>query len=218
VGRFDLGTEARGFAQDLTTILNGTVCHGVPIAAVRAARGDLFHVGYNLRSDEFIRVGAIPLTVDARPPSGYLGLMYTLAADHEGRYLMVLSSVMTYGLNTDTDHPLFHYDYERDKADGYPDAHLQVGVDPPGWDALCSSRSLDKSFGALHLPMGHKRFRPTIEDLIRFLIVERLADHREGWEAVLADSQQQFEEKQLRAAIRRNPDVARQALDALDTG
>ena len=144
--------------------------------------------------------------------------MYTLAADYQGRYLMVLSSVMTYGLDTDTDHPLFHYDYERDKAHGYPDAHLQVSVDPPGWDTLCSSRGLDKSFGALHLPMGHKRFRPTMEDLIRFLIVEGLADYRDGWDTVLADSQQQFEEKQLRAAIRRNPDVARQALDALDTG
>ncbi len=143
--------------------------------------------------------------------------MYTLTADYQGRYLMVRSSVMTYGLDTDTDHPLFHFDYERDKADGYPDAHLQVDVDPPGWTALCRSRDLDKSFGALHLPVGHKRFRPTVEDLIRFLIVEGLADHRTTWEAVLADSQRQFEEKQLRAAIRRNPEVARQALDALGT-
>lgn len=56
--------------------------------------------------------------------------------------------------------------------------------------------------------MGGRRFRPTLEDICEFLIVERLVEHRAGWAETLERSREAFQEKQLRAAIRRFPEVA----------
>lgn len=216
MARFDLGSSARAFAGLLTTVLNGTVCQGISISAAKTLLPNLFTVGYKLKSDDFVRITPIPLTIDAKPPTGYLGLSYTLIPDDEGQHLTVRTAVMTFGVDENTDNPILHYDYERNKADGYPDAHLQIGADPPGWAALCSRRGISKPFSAVHLPLGNRRFRPTLEDLIRSLIVEGLVEYRDGWEAVLDNSQQAFADTQLRAAIRRNPEVARQAVAELD--
>jgi hypothetical protein len=67
-----------------------------------------------------------------------------------------------------------HFDYERDKAGGYPEAHLQVPGQSGALAAMTSGpdkRSLDR----LHFPVGGRRFRPILEDVIEFLIVEQLA-------------------------------------------
>lgn len=210
---FDLAGRAREFAGQLADVLNRTVCHGITIRAVKARR-DVFKVGYDLKSDDY-RVAPIPLTIDAKRPSGYLGVTYSLSADDEAKYLMVRSSVLTYGHDRDTEHPLFHYDYERDKADNYPDAHLQVCAESPAWDSIRSTRGLNKSLDALHLPLGNRRFRPTLEDLVEFLIVENLADGQPRWSSALGEGRERFAELQLRAAIRRRPDVAAAALTDL---
>jgi hypothetical protein len=60
----------------------------------------------------------------------------------------------------------------------------------------------------LHLPVGGRRFRPSLEDVIEFLIVERIASPRDGWEAALNASRDAFLERQLRAAVRRKPESA----------
>jgi hypothetical protein len=57
----------------------------------------------------------------------------------------------------------------------------------------------------LHLPVGGRRFRPTIEDFIELLVDEKLARPKNGWRQVIAEGRKDFEERQLRAAVRRNP-------------
>lgn len=91
-----------------------------------------------------------------------------------------------------------------------------MGVTPEGWNEVCERRGISKSFSALHLPLGHRRFRPTLEDLIRFLIVEKLVDFRSGFNDVLRIGEERYATSQLSAAVRRNPAVARKALEALD--
>jgi hypothetical protein len=104
---------------------------------------------------------------------------------------------------------LLHYDYERHKSDGYPEAHLQVCADPHGWPELCqASRGHDRPFERLHLPVGGRRYRPGLEDLVEFLITEEIAEGRPDAQKVIDESRGRFLEKQLRAAIRRRPDVA----------
>jgi hypothetical protein len=51
-----------------------------------------------------------------------------------------------------------------------------------------------------------------IQDL---LISEKLATAREGWEQVIGESRQQFQRLQLRAAIRRDPETAREMVREL---
>ncbi|WP_157034975.1 hypothetical protein [Actinocatenispora sera] len=113
----------------------------------------------------------------------------------------------------DEDDPVFHYDFERNKQ-GYTEAHLQVlGENAPMTQVmreLCSRKQ--KLLGDLHFPVGGRRFRPSIEDLIEFLIEEELAKPKLGWRNVLDRSRAKFQEIQLRAAIRQNPGVALSAL------
>jgi hypothetical protein len=75
-----------------------------------------------------------------------------------------------------------HYDCDRDKGDGYPEAHLHVCAEPSGWPAPCSAtRGDERPFeSALHFPVGGRRYRPALEDLIEFLIVEQIAEARPG--------------------------------------
>ncbi len=62
---------------------------------------------------------------------------------------------------------------------------------------------------------GGRRFRPALEDVIEFLVDEQLVRPREGWLGALDRSRREFREIQLRAAVRRDPEVARQALMGL---
>jgi len=64
----------------------------------------------------------------------------------------------------------------------------------------------------LHLPVGGRRFRPTLEDLIEFLITERLVKGKQGWQQALGASRNQFSVKQMRALIRRFPTDAEAAV------
>jgi hypothetical protein len=85
----------------------------------------------------------------------------------------------------------------------HPLHHLDVGAGRDGQRAR-------------HLPVGGRRYRPTLEDMVEFLITERLARPKRGWKRAIADGREEFRKKQLRAAIRRDPDTARDALEKLE--
>jgi hypothetical protein len=184
-------------------LLNGTVCTGVRITAVTHERLGFAVAGYKITRKQLIPTVGIPLTLGKKVPRGYIGLSYRLRVDDQQRYLMVESSFMGLFLDHDLKHPLLHYDYERDKPDGYPEAHLQVCATSDVWDSL-GVRPLER----LHLPVGGRRYRPTLEDFVEFLITEGLADGREQWADIVKSGRDGFHERQLRAAIRRNPQVA----------
>lgn len=209
---FDLRGEADAFAAQLTDLLNRTVTHGIRIVAVTGTghAGRQARIGYQVPRRDLGDIELIPLILGRGRPNLYLGLLFRMEADEAGRYPMIRSSVMF--LSPDADiggRVLLHYDYERDKEDDYPDAHLQVCAASDAWDEVSrrhrgSVRPLEK----LHLPVGGRRYRPTLEDLIEFLIVEKLAKGRAGWRRHVEQGRNEFEERQLRAAVRRNPDAA----------
>ena len=60
----------------------------------------------------------------------------------------------------------------------------------------------------LHLPAGGRGYRPSLEDLIEFCILEELVTPRPGWQSALDASRDRFHIQQLRAAMRRDPDSA----------
>ncbi|WP_211330174.1 hypothetical protein [Prauserella muralis] len=166
-------------------------------------------VGYKISRREQDLQHGIPLTCDGSAPTFYLGLLFRLEADEDQRYLMVTSSVILLSLDVGLDRVLFHYDYERGKDDGYPEAHLQVCASSDDWEQAGkrvdgSSRLLER----LHLPVGPRRFRPSVEDVIEFLISEKLIQPRDGWPEEITRSREAFRLRQLRAAVRRNPEAA----------
>ncbi len=205
----DLRAEAAAFAGELSDLLNHTVTHGIRINAVTDRWGQQARIGYRLSPQDVGDPEMIPLTLGS-PPKLYLGMLFRMAADDAGSYPMIRSSVMF--LSPDPDpggRLLLHYDYERDKADDYPEAHLQVCATSEAWEEVTRrygprGRPLER----LHLPVGGRRFRPAIEDLVEFLIVEQLAAGRPRWQEHVRRGREKFAERQLRAAVRRDPDAA----------
>lgn len=208
LSQFDLRAEADKFAAELTSLLNKTVTDGIRIVAITDKAGQQARIGYGISPSD-LDPCMIPLAFGGKTPRLYLGLLFRMAEDEAGRYPMIRSSVMYLSPDPDGTRTLLHYDYERDKADDYPEAHLQVCATSVEWEEIMRSygprgRPLKK----LHLPVGGRRFRPIVEDLIEFLVIEKLAGGRPGWKVHVERGRQGFEERQLRAAVRRRPDIA----------
>ncbi|MEU4147494.1 hypothetical protein [Streptomyces parvulus] len=135
----------------------------------------------------------------------WMDVSFQLQLDAEREHLMVKQSFFgVFGAKA-AKHGLFHYDYERNKADGYPDAHLQVYGVSELFTTLNDPRvDTGRSLAQVHFPVGGKRFRPCLEDVIEFLIVERLVEARENYEKVLEAGRETFRRNQLMAAMRRD--------------
>lgn len=200
----------------MDSLLNGTVTHGVRLTLILAPNG-FGILGYGISDDDYVGVG-IPLTIDARTPACYLGAMQVLGLDHERRYLTTKRA--RYGVYLDPEfegHVLCHYDYDREPSNDYPNPHVQIDGSSDALDEL--SARLDyvtAELGRLHFPVGSRRYRPSLEDVIEFAITEGFARGRPGWRDVVSRHREDWEKIQLRVAIRRDPETARSALTDLD--
>lgn len=201
--------EARGSADRLSSVLNSTVTTGVRLSAVETSRGEVL-VGCGVGKQD-VSPRAFPLNKAPAGQTLWMLVSYRLAPDEEEKYLQVNSSVVALTADEDGHEELLHFDYERDKAHNYPEAHLQVVATSPSWQLASPGRSL----GRLHLPVGGRRYRFTLEDIAAFLLRERLASASKDAVSTLAEHRAEFERQQLRAAIRRDPETARAYLEEL---
>jgi hypothetical protein len=220
----NLREEAYELAGALSEMLNHTVCNGVRLSAVLRTRipgaKNGVNIGYNLtRRKQDLRKG-IPVTISNKAPKFFLGFFMHIEADDAGKYMMVKESMTILALDADLSRELLHYDYQRDKhkqPPGYPEAHVQVCASSADWE-IAGHRSAEDQLdlSKMHLPVGPvggRRFRPTLEDIIEFLIVEGLVAKRAGWKAALDKTRKPFQELQLKAAVRKNQQLAIEALD-----
>jgi hypothetical protein len=219
----NLFDEARNLAGSLSEMLNNTVCDGVRLTAV--LRDDIaglqagMNIGYKIsRRDQDLRSG-IPVTLSKKSAKFYLGFFMHLEVDSAGEYMTVKQSMTLLALDPELSQELLHYDYERDKhlqEKGYPEAHVQVCASSAYWQIAGQRVGQDElPLARMHLPIGPiggRRFRPTLEDIIEFLIVEGLVDHRDGWKDALDKTRKPYQELQLKAAVRRNQTLAIEAL------
>jgi hypothetical protein len=203
----DLQTLARNFADSITGILNATITDGLRLTPVVAVgRKELVFLGFKLAKDKLVAKEAFPLNSVNRQ-SLFISVYFRLELDPEGQYLTVGSS--SFGVYESADvraggGALFRYEYERNKADGYPEAHLHARCDWSIGGVPASST---------HLPLGDRRYRPCLEDVIQYLIVEgACAPRNDHWRDTLDATRNEFHEGQFRAAIRRNPELARSVL------
>ncbi len=63
--------------------------------------------------------------------------------------------------------------------------------------------------------MGGRRYRPSVEDVIEFLVVEGLVEAHDGWQDAVKVERDEFHQIQLRAAVRRAPEPAAEQLSAM---
>lgn len=210
----ELERLARDFSSRIQRVLNTTLCAGIRMASVVSADRSVVNVGYGLTRSQLV-TQPIPVCRRTRRPRCWLDVQYMLRLDDAAEYLMVQTSF--FGLYADAEGTLClcHFDYERNKAEGYPEAHLQVDGESAALDRWSGSPRT-RELGRLHFPAGDRRYRTILEDVIEFMVVERLADPCEGWEDVVARERHEFQRLQLRAAIRRDPETARAMIRELD--
>lgn len=197
------------FAKEIQALLNGTIARHVQMKAVALPGRDddrLFVLGH-LINKKTITPQRFPLKPRAPKAELWMDVSYQLRLDAEREHLMVQQSFFGVFGSQDAKRGLFHYDYERNKAK-YPDAHLQVYGHSELFSKLNDPREdPGRSLAQLHFPVGGKRFRPCLEDVIEFLIVERLVVARDGAEKILEASRDGFRRNQLLAAMRRDPEA-----------
>lgn len=219
MARVDLYNLAREFAHDVNDLLNHTVCDGARLVA-----GTNPVTGHCVIAPRVDRLGrpteeSVPLRLGRRRPTGHLTVLFTTQLDPEEQYLAVDKSRFGLCLDPDGDARgvLLHYDYIREPYNVYPGAHIQVGGVSAVLHAWCHGMKVrPKELHRLHLPVGGKRYRPGLEDVIEFLVVEGLATARPGWEAAVERHRERWMERQLRAAVRRDPESA--AAELRDAG
>jgi hypothetical protein len=208
VAAADLPKLARQFGETVQRILNTTICRDIRISAV-VSDPDVVLIGYGL--------GKASLSTARFPVLSrrcWLDVGYRLCLDDSGEYLAVNASAFSVYAADDDKSCLCRFDYERGKYE-YPEAHLQVygeSATLASWAGTPRTRQLER----LHFPVGGRRYRPTLEDVVEFLITEELAVPRDqGWKDVLRTEREAFQRIQLRAAIRRDPETAREVLKDL---
>lgn len=218
----DLEEEAARFAAVLSNVLNGSVCRGVELETVIVApdrKRDRDRVAVGHRLGEKATPSPISLSIAnsgaerERAPT-WLTLDYTLMLDDEMRHLSVHSSSVGLCIWPATGRTVIRSEFDRDKS-RYPAAHthvagtsLELGY---AWGAL--GRKAPKGLEDLHFPVGGLRFRPSLEDFIEFVIREEFVDHvHGGWQEHLDESREAYEQIQLKAAVRHDPDAAYDAL------
>lgn len=203
-----LARKARVFAAQIQHLLNATICDGVRIATV-VSLPELVLVGHGLDKPALV-TERFPVLIGRGKPKCWLDVSYRLCLDDEGQYLTVVSSY--FGVYASIEDPscLCHFDYERNKA-GYPEAHLQVPGES-GALATMSGRADKRALERLHFPVGGRRYRPILEDVIEFLIAEGFTKPRANWAEVLEQQRNEYYRIQLQAAIRRDPETAQRTL------
>lgn len=218
-----LQRRADDFASTLRRLLNDTVAPGVNVVASATDEGDRVYVAPSRegQASDDAGFGWVPLSTPAGQPERatadlYLKVGYTVSLDDERQHLQVERSVFGLCVNRASGFCPIRVEYDRYKTTKQP-AHVHVSGESGGLGFAFATagrplRALDK----LHLPVGGRRFRPTLEDFIEFLVQEGLVRNvRPGWRAAIEASRATWVTRQVGAAVRRRPEAAVEQLSAM---
>lgn len=218
-----LEREASRFAEELDELFIGVFDVEGAFAVVRT------------HDDASRRIGLAPFSVDqggfsrfalrrSTDPDDrlYLNVEFNVTLDDTDGHLMVRRS--TFGLwvrpfaTKKTPIPMFRIEYDRDPQGDKPAAHVYIHADSAefGWIIGSAGQPL-RRHQEIHFPVGGRRFRPTVEDLLLFLDHEELFTEWPipAWRSTVKASQTRYERAQARATMRRFPEEAARELSEL---
>lgn len=199
----DLIRRSVSYAHEIADLLNRTITHGIRMSALLDQKSHCW-VAHGISKSSMLP-SLIPVALGRGSSTCYIDVAHRLRFDPEGIHLADVKTRYAVHRVPGAD-PWFRYEYVRDNAP-HPEVHLHVEAAPT--EALPSGvRPLPKQ----HLPLGNRRFRLALEDVIEFLIREKYADAHDGWEAVLDEHRAKWHRMQLGAAVRRDPATAAAAL------
>jgi len=146
-----------------------------------------------------------------------------LSLDRTGQYLKTVRSDISIHSVLDRT-PLLRYDYRSDmKAD--PVAHWQVYAERGAVSHLLTKASANAArtrrphrphdLSSLHFAVGGERFRPCLEDVLQFLVLDCGVDRCNGWQTVVEGGRERWRRRQLGSIIRDIPSEAARILREL---
>lgn len=112
--------------------------------------------------------------------------------------------------------PFIRFEHVRD-ARSVPAAHVRVHAESGALGymlALKGSTDAPK-VQAVHIPVGGRRFRPCLEDVVEFAVVELGVDAKAGWQDALGAGREKWHRIQLAAAVRDDRETAAEVLQGL---
>ena len=217
---FDLENEASSFATKISELLNATVAHDAELSISNIDNTSSWITSGPIPNKKSL----IPLvtgpTVRGIPMLG-LSIFYKLTQVESNEHLSVLSSGISLVMNSDSKNPVIRLEFERNqgiepgaestRSHRRHAAHVQIHGESSALGAIwaLNGRVHQTKLESLHIPVGGRRFRPSLEDFIEFLVIENLisALHENG-QQTLDRSRNEWLEIQLKAAVRSNPAVA----------
>ena len=193
--------------------------------------GELMDPGFSLRRQTAPKedLPTIRLLGDIRvAPLLIVRFDYEVFLNPETGSLTVNESTFSVIRGAKNSEPLVRWDYIRSPRSNIPCAHVQVHSHRDEWThALLlggnhSRRSRRRikneartpRIADVHFPVGGRRFRPCLEEIILFVIDEFGAACTPQARKALQHGIREWEENQLRAAVRNNRTIALQALEA----
>lgn len=223
-----LTDQATRFANEVSELLAATVCPEPSIQVDQARSGETLSVV--IRSDD--EKNPLRLCVDSRPLLR-LEISYRVRLDRDQRYLRTdRSSFQVRPLRKGA--PLFRYDYlVSPESAAVPTAHLQVHahrdellhamyVSDRSRSRPAEKKNLDpaspRGLQMIHFPVGGERFRPCLEDVIELVVNEFGIDTQPQWQGVIRAGRMAWRHIQLAAAVRDDPETARNALKECGDG
>jgi len=210
----NLGTGVREFAETTQHLLNKTICDHALVSGVVDRDGTRAFVGTHIDRFSF-QSSPARLRSKAKTPLWLDFSCHLMIDEGEGLFLAVQSSFFGVSVGRQDDRrPILHYDFERGK-DRYTEAHLQVHGRHKELEEYALDIGAKDRLAKYHLPVGGRRFRPCIEDVIEFLVAERLVDPKSGWDDVLECERKTYRMKQIAAVVRKNPGTAINELERL---
>lgn len=203
--------ESFNFASDLNITLEAIFGEDVqPFRTTRSGdRVALMNSGVELRK--------------AGTPVMLLIGQYLLDLDHRNTHLRVARSALKV-VPVGVARPVFRYEYDEGyESSDYPAAHVQFHGEHVDLQAIMAkawrkAKKKPPDVTHLHFPVGGTRYRPCLEDVLEMLIVEfdiELATGRRAALSMLRDTRAGWRERQLKSAVRDNPQAAIEALQAL---
>ncbi|HBX76266.1 MAG TPA: hypothetical protein DEG43_01340 [Acidimicrobiaceae bacterium] len=209
-----LEDQARSFAAQTSVLLNKTVADGIRISSITTP------AGYTVMG-----CGVTSKAPNPKPfvlgVSGkrcvWLYLQHSYDWDPEQVHLTMTRSTLSLYTSEEMadDQLVLGIDYIRNPANQYPGCHLHVSGSRDDLDLIYLGEDRDsRKLRDLHLPVGGRRFRPTLEDLIEFVVTEEMATPRDNWRDVLDEHRELWDAIQVKAAVRRHQESAAESLAA----
>ena len=209
-----LQAKSDEFANRLTSLIRGCVVGGPQFGVVRTSDAHQLRIGplpFDAAGSGF---AFIPLarSCDAGQARLMLKIEFRVSLDEESEFLAVQHS--TYGLwvrpvPRRKPRPVFRVEYDRAAYNKSP-AHVHVHAESLefGWIYGSAGLAPPRLF-EIHFPVGGRRFRPTVEEFLKFLDREELfVDWQEGWATIVDASLSEWERNQAQATVRQHTDAA----------